>query len=53
MYLHRRKNGFYYFRRPVPADLIGVIDQKESHYSLATNVRRKGVGPLRRCVYAV
>jgi len=41
MYLHRRSNGFYYFRRRVPADLIGVIDPKEFHYSLGTNVRRK------------
>ena len=41
MYLHRRNNGFYYFRRRVPADLIGVIDPKEFHYSLGTNVRRE------------
>jgi hypothetical protein len=41
MYLHQRKNGFYYFRRRVPPDLIGVIDQKESDYSLATNLRRE------------
>ena len=41
MYLHRRSNGFYYFRRRVPADLIGVIDPKEFHYSLGTNLRRE------------
>jgi hypothetical protein len=41
MYLHRRSNGFYYFRRRVPADLIGVIDPKEFHYSLGTDVRRE------------
>ncbi len=41
MYLHKRKNGFYYFRRRVPADLIGIIDPKEFHYSLGTNVRRE------------
>ena len=41
MYLHRRKNGFYYFRRRVPADLVGVMDQKESHYSRARNARRE------------
>ena len=40
MYLHRRNNGFYYFRRRVPSDLIGVIDPKEFQYSLGTNVRR-------------
>ncbi len=41
MYLHKRKNGFYYFRRRVSADLIGIIDPKEFHYSLGTNVRRE------------
>ena len=41
MYLHQRNNGVYYFRRRVPADLIGVIDPKEFDYSLGTNVRRE------------
>ncbi len=36
MYLHRRKNGFYYFRRRVPEELAGVIEPRRFHFSLKT-----------------
>jgi integrase len=36
MYLYRRSNGFWYFRRRVPAELAGVIEPKRFHYSLQT-----------------
>src|SRR5215472_750134 len=36
MYLHKRSNGFWYFRRRLPSDLLGMIDAKRFHYSLGT-----------------
>lgn len=36
MYLYRRTNGFWYFRRRVPTDLAGIIESKRFHYSLQT-----------------
>jgi hypothetical protein len=36
MYLYRRSNRFWYFRRRVPTDLAGVIEPKRFHFSLKT-----------------
>ena len=36
MYLHKRSNGFWYFRRRLPSDLLGMIEPKRFHYSLGT-----------------
>jgi site-specific recombinase XerD len=36
MYLYKRSNGFWYFRRRLPSDLLGIIEPKRFHYSLGT-----------------
>jgi hypothetical protein len=43
MYLYRRSNGIWYFRRRVPADLQGIIDPKRFHYSLRTKNKSEAI----------
>jgi len=45
MYLHRRANGVYYFRRRVPSDLEGIIQPGQFHYSLGTRKRQEALKP--------
>lgn len=43
MYLQRRSNGVYYFRRRVPSDLEGIIEAKRFHYSLGARTRKEAL----------
>lgn len=43
MYLYRRPNEFWYFRRRVPADLDGIIEPKRFHYSLRTKNKSEAI----------
>src|ERR1017187_10097908 len=43
MYLYKRPNGFWYFRRRVPTDLVGIIESKRFHCSLRTKKKSEAI----------
>jgi integrase len=43
MYLYRRSNGIWYFRRRVPTYLAGIIQTKQFHYSLRTKSKSDAI----------
>jgi hypothetical protein len=43
MYLYKRSNGFWYFRRRLPSDLLGIIEPKRFHYSLGTIIKSEAL----------
>jgi integrase len=44
MYLLKRANGFFYFRRRIPGKLRGLVDSGLFHHSLNTRNRSEAVG---------